>query len=65
MQGMDMTAGANMFQTTNKALALDFWYIIVGVLGLLAVLQLVNLYKARTRWVIPAPNKETLTPDVI
>lgn len=42
-------AGANMFQTTNMGLARAFWYIIAGVLGLLVALQLINLYKARTR----------------
>lgn len=44
---MDM--GTNMFQTTNMALARTYWYIIAGVVGLLAVVRAVNFYQSHAR----------------
>ncbi|KAK3681756.1 hypothetical protein B0T22DRAFT_414772 [Podospora appendiculata] len=44
-----MTMGTSMFQTTNMALANDFWYIIAGVMGTLAACRVVNYYKSRRR----------------
>ncbi|KAK3399158.1 FAD-binding domain-containing protein [Sordaria brevicollis] len=41
--------GPASFQTTNMGLSHDFWYIIVAVVGFMALLRLVNLYKARSR----------------
>lgn len=49
MGGMDMDMGTNFFQSTNMALARDFWYIAAGVVGLMAAAQLVNMYKAWRR----------------
>ena len=43
--------GPDSFQTTNMGLAHDFWYIVVAVLGFRALIRLVNLYKARSRFV--------------
>ncbi|KAK3323054.1 hypothetical protein B0H66DRAFT_219074 [Apodospora peruviana] len=45
--GMDM--GTSNFQTTNSELARDFWYIVAGVLGLLAITRVVNYYKSTRR----------------
>jgi hypothetical protein len=47
MGGMDM--GTNLFQTTNMALARDFWYIIAGVLGLLLSFRAINYYQSQLR----------------
>ncbi|KAK3940227.1 arginine--tRNA ligase [Diplogelasinospora grovesii] len=47
MGGMDM--GTNLFQSTNMAFARDYWYIIVGVLGLMAASRAVNFYKSEKR----------------
>ncbi|KAK3368620.1 hypothetical protein B0H63DRAFT_78602 [Podospora didyma] len=44
-----MTMGPSLFQTTNKALALDFWYIIAAVVGVLAVCRAVNFYESQRR----------------
>lgn len=49
MDGMDM--GTNLFQTGNMALARDFWYIIVVVLGLLLLVRAVNFYQSELRLV--------------
>lgn len=49
MGGMMM--GTNLFQDINKQLARDYWYTIVGVLAFVAIIRLVNLYKAQSRWV--------------
>ncbi|KAK0712101.1 hypothetical protein B0H67DRAFT_555956 [Lasiosphaeris hirsuta] len=48
---MDMDGGmaTNSFQPGNMALARDFWYIIVGVVGLLAACRVVNLYVSQSR----------------
>ena len=48
MGGMSM-GGADMFQSDNMALARDFWYIIVGILGALLVFRGIGVYKARVR----------------
>ncbi|KAF9875270.1 ferric reductase like transmembrane component [Colletotrichum karsti] len=47
MGGMSM--GMNMFQSTNMELARDFWIIIAGVLGSIAILRALNLYQSHER----------------
>lgn len=46
---MDM--GTNMFQTGNKALARDFWYIIAVVMGIILLIRAVNFYQSQMRFV--------------
>lgn len=54
--GGGMSMGTNMFQTTNMGLARTFWYIIAGVLGLLAAFRAVNFYQSQVRCVqFPSP----------
>ena len=44
---MGSTTGT--FQMVNMALARDFWYIVAGVMGLLAGIRAVNYYKSTRR----------------
>lgn len=46
---MDM--GTNLFQTGNMALARDFWYIIVVVMGIILLIRAINLYQSQMRFV--------------
>jgi len=59
MGGMDH--GMNGFQPGNMELARDFWYIVVGVMGLLAACRVVNLYASQSRLVpqVPSDTLET------
>jgi len=45
--GMDM--GTNMFQVTNMALARAFWYIIAGVIVMLAAIRAINYTETLVR----------------
>jgi membrane protein required for beta-lactamase induction len=47
--GMSMSMGTNLFQTTNMALARDFWYIVAGVVGAMGIARLINFYKSQRR----------------
>ena len=47
MGGMDM--GSSMFQDQNMALARAFWYLIAGVLALLAIIRSLNLAQSWIR----------------
>lgn len=49
--GMDM-AGMNqpgMDSGINWAFSRDYWYIVAGVVGLLATIRAINMYGAHTR----------------
>ncbi|GAB7335883.1 hypothetical protein MBLNU13_g08139t1 [Cladosporium sp. NU13] len=48
MNGMSMSMGG-MFTPTNKAIARDFWYIIVTFVALLAAIRGVSWYQSRRR----------------
>lgn len=51
---MDMTMdmGTSLFQDENMGLARAYWYLIVGVLGLLAAIRAVGYIQRRTRSVV-------------
>lgn len=51
MGGMDMSGNhAGMGTEINWAFSRDYWYLIAGVVGLLAFIRAVNIYDAKTRW---------------
>lgn len=44
LMGMSMSSGG-MFQSDNMALALDYWLLIAGVMGLLLIVRLTNYWQ--------------------
>lgn len=47
--GMSMSMGTGLFQVDNMALARAYWYLIVGVLGLVLLVRAANYAQRRTR----------------
>ncbi|EPE05418.1 ferric-chelate reductase [Ophiostoma piceae UAMH 11346] len=46
---MDMSMGANMFQTPNMALARIYWYLVAAVVALFVAVRAVNYYDSSIR----------------
>lgn len=47
-EGMDMSSDF-MFRTVNQALAEDYWYIILAVLGFIVLLRGIDYYQTLSR----------------
>lgn len=47
--GMDMSSDG-MFRTFNQALAEDYWYIILAILGFIVLLRGVDYYQTSSRY---------------
>lgn len=47
--GMDMSSDG-LFRTFNQALAEDYWYIIVALLGFIVLLRGVDYYQTSSRY---------------
>ncbi|KUJ22027.1 uncharacterized protein LY89DRAFT_715030 [Mollisia scopiformis] len=67
MSGMDMSGGMDsssdpMFRPFNQALAEDYWYIIVGILGFIVFLRAVDYYQTWSRLRICQTRKSTAYP---
>lgn len=65
-----MSMGTNLFQDENMSLARTYWYLIVGVLGLLLIVRAANYIQRRLRCVTifvssPVPTWHNLTTSAI